>query len=97
MNQETKTYNGWSNYHTWLLNLNLSNDQGTYNMVKEWIKENPKENFEYGFERGEAFKDFLEEIFFVEDYNVVKICDSWDLTSWAEVDFDEVINSWEEE
>lgn len=28
-------YNGWSNYATWLINLHLSNDAGTYEYVNE--------------------------------------------------------------
>src|SRR5439155_26953515 len=30
MSSEDKTYNGWSNYETWCVNLWLSNDEGTY-------------------------------------------------------------------
>ena len=30
-----KGYNGYSNYATWLVNLHLSNDEGTYNYVNE--------------------------------------------------------------
>lgn len=28
-------YNGWPNYETWVVNLWLENDQGTYNMVRD--------------------------------------------------------------
>ena len=34
---EDKTYNGWTNYPTWNVNLWLSNDEGTYNYVRESI------------------------------------------------------------
>lgn len=36
--QQTE-YNGWPTYETWLVNLHLSNDQGTYNMVREMAVE----------------------------------------------------------
>lgn len=32
---EEKGYNGWSNYATWLVNVHLSNDEGTYSYVNE--------------------------------------------------------------
>ncbi len=30
-----KTYNGWSNYETWLVNLWLNNDQKVYDALSE--------------------------------------------------------------
>lgn len=32
---ETKTYNGWTNYETWAVNLWLQNDQGTANYWRD--------------------------------------------------------------
>lgn len=32
-------YNGWSNYETWLTNLWLTNDQGTYEYVEALVRE----------------------------------------------------------
>ena len=32
-------YNGWTNYETWNVALWIDNDQGTYEMVKEWASE----------------------------------------------------------
>jgi hypothetical protein len=29
-------YNGWVNYETWVVKLWLDNDQGLYEMVREW-------------------------------------------------------------
>lgn len=31
MTEPDTSYNGWSNYETWVVNLWLNNDQGTYN------------------------------------------------------------------
>ena len=31
-------YNGWKNYETWAVNLWLTNDQGTYVLIKNMVK-----------------------------------------------------------
>lgn len=36
---EEKGYQGWKNYETWAVALWLDNDQGTYEMVREWAQE----------------------------------------------------------
>src|SRR5690349_206052 len=33
------TYEGWSNYETWAVNLWLANDEGLYNYWRERVKE----------------------------------------------------------
>lgn len=33
------TYNGWKNYETWAVNLWLSNDEASYQMVEDIIDE----------------------------------------------------------
>jgi hypothetical protein len=38
-----KEYNGWYNYETWLVNLWLTNDEGSY----EWLRELCGESDEY--------------------------------------------------
>ena len=32
--QETKAYNGWSNYESWLVSLWLTNDEARYNFLE---------------------------------------------------------------
>jgi len=34
-----KKYNGWTNYETWLVNLWLDNDRGTYDVIMEFAIE----------------------------------------------------------
>lgn len=33
-----ETYNGWTNYETWLVNLWLTNDEGSYDVVRETVE-----------------------------------------------------------
>jgi hypothetical protein len=40
---EGKTYNGWSNYETWLVDLWLDNEQSTYNDIRNLVEENKAE------------------------------------------------------
>jgi enolase len=92
---EQETYNGYKNYETWLLYTNLTNEESRYNLIEEWVKINPRENFEFECERAEAFREFLEELFFVDEYNIIKIEDTWTTRDFQEVDFLEVIKGFE--
>jgi hypothetical protein len=65
-------YNGWTNYETWLVNLWLDNDSGSYAYVREMAEEartNPERNefAEGGFlspayTLGRQVKDYVEEL-----------------------------------
>jgi len=70
-------YNGWSNYETWKLALNIDNDEGLYN-----------ESRSRAWTPGEL-RDWLEEAFAFQDVGY-KICDFWSFNEWKEIDFDEV-------
>ncbi len=39
MSNNTRTYNGWSNYETWAVKLWLNNDEGSYNYWRERSRE----------------------------------------------------------
>lgn len=41
-----KTYNGWTNYETWNVNLWLDNEEGSYRDCKERAEEFVKANFD---------------------------------------------------
>jgi hypothetical protein len=72
-----KTYNGWSNYETWLVALWFDNDQGTQEYCVEMAqdcagnrKPNPFAADGYtsaSYTLGERLKDYAEEICGLED------------------------------
>lgn len=97
MPDDEKGYNGWTNYETWLLALNLDNDQATQEMIVDWAREHPLKDYEYEHNRADDFKDFLEDAFWVEEYNIIHICDSWTTRDFAEVNFQEVLKHFEEQ
>lgn len=41
-----KTYNGWTNYETWVVNLWMTNEEGSYNYYRERAEEVKKDNTE---------------------------------------------------
>ena len=50
-------YNGWDNYETWLVNLWLTNDQGTYETMRELVAE-----YEHSYQAGDAIREYVEEL-----------------------------------
>lgn len=87
---EHKEYNGWFNYETWLVNLWLSNDQDSYDMVRDLITD------PYGdravFDLADALKKYIEESNPLADQaNLFS-----DLINAAigEVNFDEIAEHW---
>jgi hypothetical protein len=80
-------YNGYTNYETWLLCLNIDNEQGIYESVNEFVEENKELD---NYDLGDKLKEFLEEWFFVEEHNIYKICDTWTFRDWQEINWTEV-------
>ena len=74
-----ESYNGYTNYETWKLCLNLDNDEGLYNIFKDY--------------RGSYLdlKNELEELFEVS--NGYKIEDFWSYNEWNEIDWIEVLET----
>lgn len=58
-------YNGWQNYETWNVALWISNDEGLYNMAREYRRQGYK-----------AFRDELRELGSVETPDRVSYNDS---------------------
>ena len=100
-----KGYNGWSNYETWLLILNLDNDYGLYQMMQEIVNDFI-EDFELsgeGYQEDKHYyicnlddiiKNHLEELFWIEEHNIFKICDTWTYRDWQEIDWYEIAESY---
>jgi len=89
-----KSYNGWTNYETWLLKLNLDNDYGLYQMCNEYFEES-KDIGKY--ELSQMFKEYLEELFFIEEHNIIKLCDTWTWRDWEDINFFEIVGSYLED
>lgn len=53
-----KTYNGWTNYETWLVGLWLDNDEGSHHECRAIARRAASP-----FTAGEAIKDFIEECY----------------------------------
>ena len=91
-------YNGWTNYETWLLRLNLDNDYGVYQATQEWFKEADTTDInEHLYELIDNFKEWLEGLFYIEDYSIYKICDTWTFRDWHEINWHEIVKSYLEE
>jgi hypothetical protein len=81
---EDKTYNGYTNYLTWKLCLNLDNDQSLYNRFHNY--------------KGTAdeLREELEQDFEFHDVGY-KICDFWSYAEWTEIDWQEVLETRKDE
>lgn len=98
---ESKQYNGWYNYETWLVNLWLSNDNDQYDLVAQWNSEDKKL---YTTKRDSSrysqdvvdFSDYLEE--YVAEMNPLtdSACMFSDLLGAAlsEVNWREIADHW---
>ena len=77
-------YNGYTNYETWKLCLNLDSDEGLYNCYKD-------------FEGNENdLKQNIEECFKVDNGYKVSY-DFWSYNEWQEIDWEEVLSTRKED
>jgi len=87
----SEKYNGWSNYQTWKLALNISNDEGFYKESRELVKKGE-------IVSGQGLKEWLEGIItYSEEFNTWKICDTWSNAEWSEINFEEVFDNIKQE
>lgn len=81
-------YNGYSNFETWLMSLNLDNDQYLNERLME-IANGCGETYD----KAQELKEFIESEFCVEEYGIYKISDIWTERDFQEVDWYEIIES----
>ncbi|MCW4015461.1 MAG: hypothetical protein NWF06_03745 [Candidatus Bathyarchaeota archaeon] len=86
--QKDAEYNGYSNYETWLMSLNLDNDQYLNERVME-IANGCGDTYD----KAQELKEFIESEFYVEEYGIYKISDIWTERDFQEIDFAEIIES----
>ena len=81
-------YNGYTNYETWLVCLNIDNDEGLHNDVRRLAQESSEihDNYEVGTE----IREYLEEWFYDNENHIYKICDTWTERDWKEINWTEV-------
>lgn len=84
----SEEYNGYTNYETWLLCLNVDNDQGLYESINDLVNENSNINETY--QLGDLIREYIEEIAWIDDIGIYKICDTWTQRDWQEIDWIEV-------
>jgi hypothetical protein len=84
-----KTYNGWSNYETWNVNLWLDNEPGTYDEKREIVRTATSE-----YKAAQALKDWVEEM--MPDLGATMWADLLG-SALSEVDWDEIVEAeWKE-
>lgn len=89
--QMTEKYNGWRNYETWLMALNLNNDESIYDELTRIAKRTPEVLLE------DTIKEYVENSFYNEEYSVYKICDTWTQRDFDEIDWEEIANNFKPE
>lgn len=89
---EIETYNGYSNFETWLMALNLDNEQYLNSELNRIA--NGRGSL---YEKGETLKEFVEELFYNEEFQIYKICDTWTERDFQEIDWSDIIDSHIEE
>lgn len=104
MATESKTYNGWTNYETWCVNLWLTNEEGSYHYWTETANEeweSPSHTSEHWtrsqaarFSLADRLKNEIEEA--QPDLGASMWADMLN-AALCEVDWDEIANSFLEE
>ena len=84
-----KTYNGWSTYETWLVNLWLTNDMQDDDLIAS-VKE-----VETDYEAKEILKDYVEEM--VPFQGITGLFADLLRGALSEVNWYEIVKNWREE
>lgn len=81
-------YNGYTNFDTWLMSLNLDNDQYLNSELMR-ISNSSKDTYD----KAEELKDWIESEFYVDEFGVYKIWDTWTERDFQDVDWFDIIES----
>ncbi len=81
-------YNGYTNFETWLLSLNLDNEQCLNERLLEIVNGSGEV-----YDKAQELKQWIEDEFFNDEFGVYKICDTWTERDFQEVDWCEIIES----
>jgi hypothetical protein len=81
---EQDGYNGWANYETWCVHLWLTNDQGTYETMREIVAEAKQ-----GYEAGQTIRVYVEDLNPLLGHEASMFTDllqgALDIVNWQEV------------
>ena len=87
MTTETK----WTNVETYLLMVNLTNDEYYYSEMREYCKRNFVQDDKITYNDVEDFKLFLSSRSYVPGYSIFHICDTWSTREWYRIDFKKIL------
>ena len=82
--QEKGTYNGWSNYETWCVNLWLTSEPGTSEYLTQIATQERMEDRQ----RGDDLKSFVEEMM---PHNGASLASDLLTSALSQVDWQEII------
>ena len=89
-----KEYNGYTNYMTWDVALNIDNDESFQEEVYANIKDG---NIKNGYELKEWFKENLEESGnYNQEYDVYKLSDAWTNRELEDVNWTEIYDNYKQ-
>jgi len=88
----TKEYNGWTNYETWLAALWIGNEP----YLDETVKEICAREFEYGIDRDDAVKEFMSDLVY-EGVPEAGLASDFLGAALSEVDWREIVDHYVED
>jgi hypothetical protein len=89
------TYNGWSNYETWVMKLWIDNEQWSYSEVTSYIEDHKEE--ELGTDDlAEWLKGFADQAY-LEPLKITGPADDLLQSAWSEIDWYEIAEAYLEE
>lgn len=81
-------YIGWSNFETWLMSLNLDNEQALTQELMRIANQTVET-----YDKAQELKSWVESEFYIEESGVYKICDTWTERDFQEINWYEIIEA----